>query len=120
MVARVQRHVGESEDRLLASGKDQHVIGLDVFIQRGDRLAQEGRPRRLCVAARQVLPQPPPSVRRRAPAAQPGKAPRRLTSRAGKGDRELAPGELALELESGRAHGPAGYGDGLVRPRLSV
>jgi hypothetical protein len=92
-----------------------HVIGLDVFVQRGDRLAEEGRPRRLCEAERQVLPQPPPAFVGELEQLSQGK---RLDVGGAEqaGDRELVPGEVALELERGRAHRRAGYGDGRVRP----
>ena len=40
VVAAAQRRVGEGEDPLLGSDDDEHVLGLEARVERGDLLAQ--------------------------------------------------------------------------------
>ena len=52
-----KQHVGEAEDPLLGPGEDQHVIRVEVVVQRGDLATEQWVAGRFRVAEGQAVPQ---------------------------------------------------------------
>lgn len=104
VVARLERHVHEGEDRLLGTGVDQHVARPHRLVDPRDRLPQ------LRIAGALGVPQPEP----RQPPLPPfhlerqqlGHRPRLAVARREQvPGGELVAGEVALEVEGGEGHG---------------
>ena len=104
MVARAQQHVDETEDPLLGTGEDQHVVGFEAGVQRRDLATQQRMTARLGVAKGQVVPQGPSLLVRQLEHLV-HRIPLHVRRTEQVLDGELPAGEVAFEGEVGDAHG---------------
>ena len=104
VVTRSEHDVGEAEDRLLGTGEDQDIVGLEALVQGRDLRAQERMTRRLRVAEGESVPHRP-----RLLVGQVEQVGHRVALDIRRAqqvvDGELPAGEIALEREVGDAHG---------------
>ena len=103
MVTRPEEDVGQAEDRLLRTGEDEDLLGLDPVVERGDLPTQERMPGRLRVAEGQAVPE-----RTRLVVGEGQQVGHRVALHVGRAqdvlDGELPAGEIPFEGEVGKTH----------------